>query len=256
MGSLAARGIAEATNAASFKLHTQASLHAFKEAFGERHDVMLLCFFTNIAATNEYKSLAATAGGGNILIVEGRADDGKYYNYLRRANCFISLHQETAIGYALAEAMILGKDVIATACGGNTHFMHSDNSFLVSATCAVSVAAQAVDFLISIRDENNVLESKGRKAKLHIQKNHSPHSIGYIMQKRIEELHGLQVVLPAEQDRTVLFRARRKMRRIMKRLMRRQIIVKEPLPIDHETHQTTAIIKILLANVIRPDVLE
>jgi glycosyltransferase involved in cell wall biosynthesis len=223
---------------------TSASLDAFKEAFGEDSDVRLVCFFINAKLSTEYKNLRSAATARNIMIVDG--SDNGYYSYLRRANCFISLHQETEFGYPIAEAMLLGKEVIATACGGNTHYMNPDNSFLVKPDSAMGIVTQAAEFLTEIRDDESLMGIKGDKAKRYVRKHLSPHAIGLAMEKRISDLRNLRARKPIA---SIPVRAFHKLRRAT---MRKPLPRKE----DEISQQTDAIIKILLRNVIRPDVLE
>jgi glycosyltransferase involved in cell wall biosynthesis len=46
-------------------------------------------------------------------------------------DCFVSLHRAEGFGLCLAEAMLMGKPVIATNYSGNLAFMHPENSLLV-----------------------------------------------------------------------------------------------------------------------------
>jgi glycosyltransferase involved in cell wall biosynthesis len=47
------------------------------------------------------------------------------------SDCFVSLHRAEGFGLGLAEAMLLGKPVIATRYSGNLDFMGPENSLLV-----------------------------------------------------------------------------------------------------------------------------
>ncbi len=46
-------------------------------------------------------------------------------------DCYVSLHRSEGLGLTLAEAMGLGKPVIATGYSGNLMFMDEDTSYLV-----------------------------------------------------------------------------------------------------------------------------
>ncbi len=48
-------------------------------------------------------------------------------------DCYISLHRSEGLGLTMAEAMMLGKPVIATRYSGNLDFMNDSNSLLVDA---------------------------------------------------------------------------------------------------------------------------
>jgi glycosyltransferase involved in cell wall biosynthesis len=172
------------------------TLSAFQEAFGQKNDVRLVCFLINVNKQSEdYKALvAAFSNEKNAIIVEGAIDDN-YYSYLHHAHCFISLHQETMFGYPLAEAMSLGKYVVATNNGGNTEYMNHDNSFLVDLTSEKELPFEAAKILKSIYNDSNMLNTKSKQARLHIQKHFSPSSVGFIMQKRLEKKLSLLVCL-------------------------------------------------------------
>src|SRR5690606_22096021 len=49
-------------------------------------------------------------------------------------DCFVSLHRAEGFGLGIAEAMALGKPVIATAYSSNTDFMTEANSYSVNYT--------------------------------------------------------------------------------------------------------------------------
>ncbi len=167
-----------------------ASLKAFQKAFEHKTNVLLLCFLGNVKHSEDYKALiAAFREEKNAKIIEGTLDDDLYYSYLHYTDCLISLHEETIFGYALAEAMSLGKYVIATTNGGNTDYMNAENSFLIGNLLLNSSAAEAAKTLASIYENTNIRDDKSKKAKLSIQKHLSPNTVGFIMQKRLEILN-------------------------------------------------------------------
>jgi glycosyltransferase involved in cell wall biosynthesis len=47
-------------------------------------------------------------------------------------DCYVSLHRAEGFGLTMAEAMALGKPVIATGYSGNLAFMTAENSYLCS----------------------------------------------------------------------------------------------------------------------------
>jgi glycosyltransferase involved in cell wall biosynthesis len=46
-------------------------------------------------------------------------------------DCYVSLHRSEGLGLTIAEAMLLGKPVIATGYSGNLDFMTPDTSYMV-----------------------------------------------------------------------------------------------------------------------------
>jgi glycosyltransferase involved in cell wall biosynthesis len=245
-----------------------ASLEAFKKAFGQRDDVMLVGFLTNVKRSENYDRLvAAFADEKNTRVIEGAPDDALYYSCLHRAHCFISLHQKTVFGYRLAEAMSLGKYVVATEGGGNTDYMNADNSFLIDSAAADS-AHEAANILTTIYDDKNVLSTKSKRAKFSIQKQLSPNSVGFIMQKQIANLHKLQAVNLADNKSSFLFRVIRKLIFVLKvRIRHSRMVVRlyEKIqrdggmctPLERQTQEQVAtLVTILLKNVSRPEILE
>lgn len=57
--------------------------------------------------------------------------DNETKNLVRCCDCFLSLHRSEGFGRGMAEAMYLGKPVIATAYSGNMDFTSADTTFLV-----------------------------------------------------------------------------------------------------------------------------
>jgi glycosyltransferase involved in cell wall biosynthesis len=68
---------------------------------------------------------------GQIIIIDKIMTDNEVKNLVRCCDCFVSLHRSEGYGRGMAEAMFLGKPVIATGYSGNLDFMNPNNSFLV-----------------------------------------------------------------------------------------------------------------------------
>jgi glycosyltransferase involved in cell wall biosynthesis len=68
---------------------------------------------------------------GHIKVIDAQLTDVEVKNLVRVCECFVSLHRSEGFGRGMAEAMVLGKPVIATAYSGNMDFMNKANSFLV-----------------------------------------------------------------------------------------------------------------------------
>ena len=74
---------------------------------------------------------AAAGGHPDIVAIDGWLDGGERHALTACCDCYVSLHRSEGFGLTLAEAMHLGKPVIATGFGGNLDFMTPDNSWLV-----------------------------------------------------------------------------------------------------------------------------
>lgn len=70
------------------------------------------------------------------VISDANFDVIKFYNTI---NALLSLHHSEGYGLPLAEASVLGKQVIATAYSGNVDFMSTNTSYLVPAVPAYNI---------------------------------------------------------------------------------------------------------------------
>jgi glycosyltransferase involved in cell wall biosynthesis len=84
------------------------------------------------ALRERLKDRTANLGLGRVHIMERDLTDTETKNLVRCCDCFVSLHRGEGFGRFLAEAMLLGKPVIATAYSGNMEFMNSDVACLVN----------------------------------------------------------------------------------------------------------------------------
>ena len=65
------------------------------------------------------------------IVIDRTLTDNEIKNLVRCCDCFVSLHRSEGYGKGMAEAMSLGKPVIATGYSGNLDFMTDTNSCLV-----------------------------------------------------------------------------------------------------------------------------
>ncbi len=105
---------------------------AFRAAFGARRDVLLVLKFTNA----EYdpggvRSLFRATDGISAVLLEGCMARDELAGLMAAADCYVSLHRSEGFGLGVAEAMALGKPVIATRYSGPADFMTPANSYPV-----------------------------------------------------------------------------------------------------------------------------
>jgi glycosyltransferase involved in cell wall biosynthesis len=109
-----------------------AVIDAFRSAFNKKDEVMLVVKSTNARYNQEaFQKLKNDVKEENILIIDRYLDRDELYCLMDVSNCYVSLHRSEGFGLPMAEAMFLGKPVIATGYSGNLEFMNVDNSFLV-----------------------------------------------------------------------------------------------------------------------------
>lgn len=112
-----------------------AVVHAFRAAFSPAESATLVIKVSRGSADpNSIERLRAAAAGHNIMIIDESVSRAMAFGYLQMCDCFVSLHRSEGFGLGMAEAMLLGKPVIATNYSGNLDFMHGGNSLLVDYT--------------------------------------------------------------------------------------------------------------------------
>ena len=67
----------------------------------------------------------------NGVLIQEDLEHGELVDLISCCDAYVSLHRSEGFGFGIAEAMALGKPVIATAYSGNVDFATSANSFQV-----------------------------------------------------------------------------------------------------------------------------
>lgn len=70
----------------------------------------------------------------HVVVLTETMQENEVYNLIRCSDAFVSLHRSEGYGLSLAEAMYLGRPVIATGYSGNMDFTASDSARLVDYT--------------------------------------------------------------------------------------------------------------------------
>lgn len=102
---------------AAFPKEKRARL-VIKTTFGERHPEAL-------------KVLEAAAADANIQIINRTFSRDETLSLIAACDAYVSLHRSEGLGLTMAEAMLLGRPVVATGFSGNCAFMDDRNSLLV-----------------------------------------------------------------------------------------------------------------------------
>lgn len=180
-------------------------IRAYKKAFGNRRDVQLLIKSSHSAQhSDELALLQDAASGANVKVLDAVLTREAKQQLMKTADCYISLHRSEGFGLTLAEAMMCGKPVIATAYSGNVDFMSDSDSFLVpyrmvaidrthgpyKAGCqwADPDLDYTVDFMRYVESHRETAASLGLRAKARISDILSPATIGASVRQRLEML--------------------------------------------------------------------
>jgi glycosyltransferase involved in cell wall biosynthesis len=112
----------------------QACVAAFRLAFpnGDEPVGLVVKAMRGTADNPLWQDLQAAAQtDGRISIINETLDRGALLDLYRACDCYASLHRSEGFGRGMAEAMMLGKPVIATAYSGNIDFTNAETSGLV-----------------------------------------------------------------------------------------------------------------------------
>ena len=109
-----------------------AAIEAFRLAFGERADRFLMIKVLHADhAPADFARLVAAAQAPNIRIETRSMPDRDRHALTAASDIVLSLHRSEGFGLVPAEAMMLGRPVIATGWSGNMDYMDRDNAALV-----------------------------------------------------------------------------------------------------------------------------
>ena len=122
------------------------------------------------------------------------------------ADCYASLHRSEGFGITMAEAMLLGKPVVATAYSGNLDFMRPENSYLVDyelapigpghgpyppeAQWAEPDLDHAARLMREVFEDQEEARRRGETAADDIRRSHSAATSGQGMEERLLRIRG------------------------------------------------------------------
>lgn len=186
----------------------QAVMTAFQQAFGSNDDRVGLVIKTNgmVECPEAYQAFKdqALTRHPRIHLVDRVMDDRELKGLMNQCDAFVSLHRSEGFGRGLAEAMYLGKPVIATAYSGNLDFMNPANSCLVDYTLvpvgendypfgqgqywAEANIDMAVAYMRALVADPALAREKGARAALDVRRDLGFDAIGQRYRQRFEEL--------------------------------------------------------------------
>jgi glycosyltransferase involved in cell wall biosynthesis len=108
-----------------------AGIAAFKRAFGTREDQVLVVKFSGAAAFPREAAQILAQAAPNIRFFGESWPPGQVTALLACADIVLSLHRSEGFGLVPAEAMLMGKPVVATGWSGNMAFMDATSAALV-----------------------------------------------------------------------------------------------------------------------------
>ena len=183
-------------------------IDAYKAAFGPDDGAQLV--LKTINGSHRIRELEAIKwalrGRPDIVLKDEYIEADLAGALMNCCDAYVSLHRSEGLGLTLAEAMLLGKPVIATGYGGNMDFMTEENSVLVAwernavgsgagpydptadwAEPSLSDAAAKMRYLFEHRD---AAAATGRIARRDLESRFSAEVCGAKMRSRLQEIWG------------------------------------------------------------------
>lgn len=183
-----------------------AVIEAFRRAFPPDSGPQLVIKSVNGERHGQELDRLREAAGArsDITVIDGYWSQSRRYAAFAACDAYVSLHRAEGFGLTIAEAMALGKPVIATAYSGNLDFMNAENSYLVPwAKARIPVGCQpypaggiwaepdvesAAELMKRVWLHREEAELKAYKARRDMLRHHSPAVRAAFIGKRIREI--------------------------------------------------------------------
>jgi glycosyltransferase involved in cell wall biosynthesis len=187
-----------------------ALVEAFTRAFapGEGPSLVLKCINAERDPANHERLLAAVREHPAVHVIDRYLTPSDKNALTATCDCYVSLHRSEGFGLTMAEAMYVGKPVIATGYSGNLDFMTAENGLLVDyelvpigpgsppypadGEWADPNIEHAAALMRLVFDDPSAATALGVRAAQDIHRSHSPEAAGELMRRRLEHLRGIE----------------------------------------------------------------
>ena len=182
----------------------QGLVEAFKRAFspGEGPQLVIKSINGDARPSSLEQLKVAALGREDIHIVDRYVSAREKTALMAGCDCYVSLHRSEGFGFTPAEAMVLGRPVIATGFSGTVDFMSNANSYLVDYTMtevgpgsppypphgmwAEPDLDHAAALMRHVWENPDEARARGERARRDVERLLSPEAIGKAMRARLE----------------------------------------------------------------------
>jgi glycosyltransferase involved in cell wall biosynthesis len=180
-----------------------AIVEAFTRAFGEGDGATLVlkCINQEHDPSSHARLLAATAGRPDVHVIERTVTPTEKDAMIAACDCYVSLHRSEGFGFTMAEAMWLGRPVIATGYSGNLDYMTHENSYLVDfqlvpigdgvdpyppdGVWAEPDVGHAAALMREVFDDPSVARARAARGQAQLRASHSREAVGRAITRRL-----------------------------------------------------------------------
>jgi len=184
-----------------------AAIQSFEQAFGKSSaQARLILKIHNASHRPDFMKVihGYVERSSSILLLDSCMERSLLNDLINNCDCLVSLHRSEGFGLVIAEAMYLGKPVIATGWSGNMDFMSEENSLPIryklvelekdyppyqkGTFWADPDIDNASETMIRVSSDPDFAVSLGRRARETVRSQLSPKAVGTIIQERLKEL--------------------------------------------------------------------
>jgi glycosyltransferase involved in cell wall biosynthesis len=171
---------------------------AFRRAFPDEPDARLVLKVVHATADLVAELRAADP---RVVVLDRVLDRDEVGALIRLSDCYVSLHRSEGFGLTMAEAMALGKPVIATGYSSNLDFMNVGNSLLVrydlvrlerdhppyprGSVWAEPDVAHAAELMRAVYEDPVMARRLGERAREDVMRYLSPQRVGERVRERL-----------------------------------------------------------------------
>ena len=186
------------------------AIEAFRRAFAVADGAALVVKSINghLRPDDHARVRHAARGRDDIIVIDRHLAATANASLIATADCVVSLHRSEGFGFNLADAIALGRPVIATAYGGNLEFMADLDEWLVpyelvdvgegqhpypsDAQWADPDLDTAAALMRSVFDNPARARARAQLARLQLTERFSPASAGATIARRLGALAGVR----------------------------------------------------------------
>lgn len=183
-----------------------AVIAAFTEAFapGEGPALVVKCIDHEAHPAEHARMQELADAHPDVHLMPGYVSEAEMAALVAASDTVVSLHRAEGFGFVPAEAMALGKPVIATRYSGNLDYMTDANAFLVDAELvpigpegvpypaeghwAQPDVQQAAALMRRVVDDPGEARARGARARIDMAARYAPEPAGRTMVERLEQL--------------------------------------------------------------------